>query len=172
MPMSSGLGHALSEFSKGRRTTNPLIDPPLHPTELELLESARSSRVKRATFAIARFLVVFCIGVTATLASQSSYGDAARARVATLFPRLGWLAPQAAPATQAGPAASAGASADQLAAISRGLAAVRQSVDKLAGDITRLQATRQETPNRASTTGVSTAVRKPVSPASQTSPGQ
>ena len=168
MPMSSGLSQVLSEFSKGRRTTNPLIDPPLHPTELELLKSAQSSRIKRASFAIARFLIVFCIGVAATSAWQS-YGDPARARVATLFPRLGWLAPRHAVAAQARPAASVGASTDELAAISRGLAAVRQSIDRLAADITRLQATRPDTPNRASTTGVSAAGRKPVSPASQTS---
>jgi hypothetical protein len=46
-----------------------------------------------------RFLVGVCVGVAATLAWQS-YGDAARAMVASSYPQLGWLAPQAAVAPQ------------------------------------------------------------------------
>ncbi len=46
-----------------------------------------------------RFLVGVCVGVAATLAWQS-YGDAARAMVASTLPQLGWLAPQAAVAPQ------------------------------------------------------------------------
>jgi hypothetical protein len=122
------------------------MDPPLHPSELDLLESTRSSRVKRALLALAGFLIAFGIGVAATLAWQS-YGDRARGIIANLSPRLGWLAPPPAPVAQAAPVAPAGASPDQLAAISRSLAAVRQSVDKLATDITRLQATKQDTLN-------------------------
>jgi len=146
MPTGSRLSGALSEFSKGRWAAEPALDPPLHPSELELAGSARSARVKRALLAFARFLIAFCIGIAAAAAWQS-YGDTARGKIASLSPRLGWLAPQAAPVAEAvAPTGSAGASPDQIAAISRGLAAVRQSVDKLAADISRLQATRQDAP--------------------------
>ena len=123
--MSSRLSHALSEFSKGRWVTEPSDDPPLHPTELALVPSMRSSPRKRA-LALARFLITFCIGVAATLAWQS-YGDAARSRIASSSPQLSWLAPQAASVVQTVPAASAGPSPDlnQLKAISRDLAVVR-----------------------------------------------
>jgi len=84
-----------------------------------------------------RFLIAFCIGVAATLAWQS-YGDAAREIIASSYPQLGWLAPQAA-AAQAAPTtiAAATASLDQqeLKAVSLGLAAVRQRVDQLAAQV-------------------------------------
>jgi hypothetical protein len=144
MPASSRLSVALSEFSAGRWTAEPPIDPPLHPTELELIQNVRSSRVKRALLALAGFLIAFCIGIAATLAWQSR-GNAVRGMIANLSPQLAWLAPQAAPVADAAPAASASASPDQLAAISRSLATVRQSVDKLAADLTKLQATKVDT---------------------------
>ncbi len=143
MPTSSRLSVALSEFSKGR-WAEPSNEPPLHPTELDLIRRMRSARVKRALLALGGFLIAFCVGIAATLAWQS-HGNAVRGMIANLSPQLAWLAPQAAPVADAAPAASAGASPDQLAAISRGLAAVRQSVDRLAADITRLQAARQDT---------------------------
>ena len=84
-----------------------------------------------------RFLFAFCIGIAATLAWQS-YGDAAREIIASSYPQLGWLAPQAA-AAQAAPTtiAAATASLDQqeLKAVSLGLAAVRQRVDQLAAQV-------------------------------------
>ncbi len=122
----------------------PPIDPPLHPTELDLIQNMRSSRVKRALLVLAGFLITFCIGIAATLAWQS-HGDTVRGMIANLSPQLAWLAPQAAPVADAAPTASASASPDQLAAISRSLAAVRQSVDKLAVDLTKLQATKVDT---------------------------
>lgn len=82
-----------------------------------------------------RFLVAVGIGVAATLAWQS-YGDAARDIIASSYPQLGWLAPQAA---QAAPTtiAAATASLDQqeLKTVSLGLAAVRQRVDQLAAQV-------------------------------------
>jgi hypothetical protein len=165
--MSSGLSLALSEFSRRRWAAEPPIDPPLHPSELDLVQGTRSS--KRASLALARFLITFCIGVAATLTWQS-YGDAARGTIASLSPQLGWLAPQAAPVAQAVSAASAAASPDQLVAISRGLAAVRQSVDKLSADITRLQATKPDTLNRTAApppAAVGAPGRKPPAPPSQ-----
>jgi hypothetical protein len=133
MPMNSGLTSALSEFSKGGWATEPSNEPPLHPTERNLIMRARLWLGKAVPFAFARFLVIFFIGVAATLAWQS-YGGAAREAIASWSPRLGWLAPSAAPAS---------ASPDQLVAISRGLAAVRQNVDKLAADITKLEVAQQ-----------------------------
>ncbi len=144
MPTSSRPRVALSEFSEGRWPAEPPIDPPLHPTELDLIQSMRSSRVKRALLAFAGFLIAFGIGIAATLAWQSR-GNAVRGMIANLSPRLAWLAPPAAAVADAAPTASASASPDQLAAISRSLAAVRQSVDKLTADITKLQVIKPDT---------------------------
>src|SRR3984893_11268861 len=146
MPMNSGLTSALSEFSKRSGfsespfATEPSNEPPLHPSELNLIMRAQLGLGKVVPFAFARFLMIFFIGVAATLAWQS-YGGAAREMIASWSPRLGWLAP---------PAALADASPDQLASISRGLAVVRQSVDKLAADVTKLQATQQSALERTS----------------------
>jgi len=85
--------------------------------------------------------MIFFIGVVATLAWQS-YGRAARGVIAS------WLAPG--PAAQAAPIPFADASSDDLLAMSRSLAALRDGVDKLAADITKLQATKQGTPDAAS----------------------
>jgi hypothetical protein len=114
-------------------------------------------------------LIAFCIGVAVTLAWQS-YGDAAREMIARSSPHLAWLAPQA---TQTTSATSAGASPDlnQLKAMARDLAAVRQSVDKLAAEITKLQAIKQGIPDRTSApppAAVGAPGRKPVPPAAQT----
>jgi hypothetical protein len=56
----------------------------------------------RASRGLARFLIIFSIGIGATLAWQS-YGDAARAMLANSSPQLGWLAPQTAPLAQTTP---------------------------------------------------------------------
>jgi methyl-accepting chemotaxis protein len=90
---------------------------------------------------IALALITFCIGVAATLTWQS-YGDAARKAIATSFPRLVRLAPQATPVAQNtsdifAPATSAPSFPDQhqLDAISLNLDAVRQSIDRIATSI-------------------------------------
>jgi hypothetical protein len=95
-PARSRLDLALSEFSKARWATEPSVDAPLQPTDPDLVVSAPSSPGKQASFALARFLIAFCIGVAATLAWQS-YGDAARKMIARSSPQLGRSAPQAAP---------------------------------------------------------------------------
>jgi hypothetical protein len=185
MPTSSRRSIALSEFSQGRWAAEPSNEPPLHPTELERVRRMRPARVRRALLALAGFLIAICMGVAATL-SWLSYGNAVRGTIASLSPRLAWLAPQPARVADAAPAlsanasnaslaASASASPDQLVAISRSLAAVRQSVDKLAADISRLQATKQDAAGpdiRISRTSappppaVSIAGRKPAPPTS------
>ena len=174
--MSSRLSAALSEFSEGRWATEPSIDPPLHPSELWSVPNARSSPGKKVLFVLARVLVTFGVGVAATLAWQS-YGDTARGMIASSSSQLAWLAPQATPVAQ--PIAltpSAAASPDQLLALSRGLAVVRQSVDKLAAEITKLQAAKPDTSNKTSAppsvAGGGAPGRKPIPPAgpSQSSP--
>jgi hypothetical protein len=116
----------------------------------------RPSLGRRASRGLARFLIVFCIGVAATLAWQS-YGDAARAMIANSSPQLGWLAPQTAPVAQTAPEVipSAPVASPDLQPLALGLASVRQSVDQLAaqladaqrqmgGDIAKLQADEQK----------------------------
>jgi hypothetical protein len=120
--------------------------------------SKQQSLGKRASRCFARFLIIFCVGVAATLAWQS-YGDAAREMIANSSPQLGWLALQAAPVAQTtppdmvAPIPSATPSPDlqQIKAMLLGLAAVRQSVEQLAagqeqmtGEIAKLQAAEQE----------------------------
>jgi hypothetical protein len=102
-------------------------EPPLHPSELN-----QNTRVR----SFVRFLAFLIIGVAGTLAWQP-YGGPARETIASWSPRLAWLAPPALPT-----------GADQIVAISRDLAVMRQGVDKLAADIAKLQATQQD---RAST---------------------
>ena len=80
------------------------------------------------------FLITLCIGVAATLGWQS-YGDEARELIASSYPQLGWLAPNAQNAAETvALAAPHAASPDQqqLDAISQDLDAMRQSVDKIA----------------------------------------
>ena len=102
------------------------------------LKSKRPSLGKRAARGFTRFLIIFCIGVATTLGWQA-YGDKAREMIANSSPRLGWLAPHAAPVAQTAPdIAARGAPAarspdvQQLKEMSLGLAAVQQSVDQLA----------------------------------------
>jgi len=167
--MSSALSPTQSRFSAGRWVTEPSVDAPLQPTDLDQFPSTRPSRGKRAPRSPARLLITFCIGIAATLAWQS-YGDAVREMIASSSPQFVWLTP-AAPVAQT---ASAGASPDpnQLKAILRDIASVRQSVDQLAAgqqqmtrEITKLQATRQDALDRTSAPPSSAAAapaRKPV----------
>ena len=85
----------------------------------------------------ARLLFTFCLGIAATLAWQS-YGDRARGTIANLSPQLGWLAPQAALASTAGATTTAmppSADRQNFMAMSLNLAAVRQRIDQLAGQL-------------------------------------
>ena len=124
----------------------------------------RPSLGRRALRRLARFLIVFCVGVGTTLAWQS-YGDAARAMIANSSPQLAWLAPQAAPVvpTATDGVAPAGAASSDVQQLAFGLAAVRQSIDLLAaqlaagqqqmgGDIAKLQADEQEILHKLSAT--------------------
>ena len=113
----------------------------------------RPSLARRVLRRLARFLIVFCVGVGTILAWQS-YGDAARAMIANSSPQLGWLAPQTVPVVPIA-LAPAGAASSDVQQLAFGLAAVRQSVDLLTAqlaagegqvgaDIAKLQADQQE----------------------------
>jgi hypothetical protein len=128
-----------SEISRGTLPVKKLVEViAIDPATLKF-DQPRSERPrlgKRVLLALAA--ITFCIGVAATLAWQSR-GDAARKAIAGAVPRLGWLAPQAAPVTQntpdiVAPAASAAPSPDQqqFTAMPLDLDAMRQSVDQIA----------------------------------------
>ena len=127
--MASTLSPMRSKFSADRW---PDDDPPpdslFHPTDLDL-KPARPLG-KRAL----RGLVIFCLGVTATLAWQS-HGDTAREMIANSAPQLGWVAPQATAVAQAAPNSVAptgpAARSSDVQRLSLDLAAVRQSLDQI-----------------------------------------
>jgi phosphotransferase system glucose/maltose/N-acetylglucosamine-specific IIC component len=100
-------------------------------------------------FIFVRFLVIFVIGVAAGIAWQS-YGNAARGAIAGWSTHLAWLAP---------PAEPAGAFSDQVVALSRDLNVVRQGVDKLAADVSKLATLQQGDRDKTSVSQAS--VRKP-----------
>src|SRR6266567_3739679 len=104
--MSSTLSRTRSEFSTGLWGTEPSGDATFRPADLDndndRFPSKRPAPGKRASRALSRFLIMFCMGVAATLAWQS-YGDAAREMIASSAPQLGWLAPQVAPVAQTAP---------------------------------------------------------------------
>jgi pyruvate/2-oxoglutarate dehydrogenase complex dihydrolipoamide acyltransferase (E2) component len=121
----------------------------LRPVDLD--RGGRSAR-RRPSFRkrALRTLLTFCLGIAATLGWQS-YGDVARELIANSTPQLAWLAPPAGAVEQAAPETVASAAPaiaapvasapdpQQLNATSLGLAAVRQSVDRLAAQLTTNQ---------------------------------
>jgi hypothetical protein len=129
MPMNPNLTSTLSEFSKGRPATERSNDPPLHRTARNLITTVWLWLGKLVSFGFARVLVIFVIGFAAGFAWQS-YGGEVRKVIASSSPRLEWLAP----------AASAGTSSERLKATTLALATARQSLDKLATEISKLQA--------------------------------
>ena len=192
--MASTLRRAQSDFPEDQWSNETSVDPKVRPVDLDLrrdrFSSKRPSLGKRASRAVVRFLITFCIGVAAALAWQS-YGDAAREMIASSSPQLGWLAPQAAPLVQTASdivarAAPPTPSPDlqQLKAMSLDLAAVRQNVEQLAaqfaagqqqmaGDIATLQVAQQDILHKISPPPPRPAAvpaRKPVPPTSSLSP--
>src|SRR5215510_14776270 len=156
--MAYTLSSTQSEFPEDRWSTSPPIQARIRPTDRGI---EQPSLGKRALRSFARFLIIFCIGVVASLVWQS-YGDAAKEMIGKSSPRLRWLAPQTAARTapdMVAPTVPATPSPDvqQLKAMSLGLAALRQSVEQLAAaqqqmtdEIAKLQATEQEILDRVS----------------------
>jgi hypothetical protein len=142
--MSAMPSPAQPEFSEGSLTVKPSDDvPTVHPADLrnDQFLAGPPSFAKRASLALARFLITFCIGIGATLAWQS-YGDTARDMIASASPQLAWLALPAAqdPAETVTPAEPTGAPAppprdqQQPSVLSVDLDGVRQSIDRMAAN--------------------------------------
>jgi hypothetical protein len=173
---------------EGSLAAQPLNQPSGHAIELRLImPRVRSWFNRLVALTLVRFLLVFFVGVVTTLAWQS-YSDAGRHAIA------GWcrsIAPETAPVAQnvsslpvaqnvsslpvaqnVSPSSEdrVPVSPDQLKAMSDLLkaalaAAVRESVDKLAEEITKLQTVDRGTPDRASlATGMPPASRPPPAP--------
>jgi hypothetical protein len=134
--MNPNLTSAVSEISKGR--TERSNKPSLRTFVPNLIARGWSWLGKLASFTFARVLMIFVIGFAAGIAWQS-YGGAARKAIAGWSPHFGWLAPAA---------ASGGASPERLKATTLALAAARQSLDKLANEISKLDAQSGEVPRR------------------------
>jgi hypothetical protein len=91
--MSAAPSPAQSEFYAGLLPVEPSVEAPaVRPAALENdpFPNGQPSLRKRASRALARFLITFCISVAATLAWQS-YGHPARELIANSYPQLaGW----------------------------------------------------------------------------------
>ena len=125
--MNPNLTSAVSEFSKGR--TERSNKPSLRTLVQNLIARIRLWLGKLVSFAFARVLMILIVGFAAGVAWQS-YGGAARKAIASWSPHLGWLAPAAVPG---------GTSPERLKATTLALAAARQSIDKLANEISKLE---------------------------------
>jgi hypothetical protein len=141
--------------------SEPPIDalPTTRPADLTKSghPNGQSSVGKRVLVALVRFLIIFCIGVSAVLVWQS-YGDPVREVVASSYPQLGWLAPQAEPVSQNAPdviglTSRTASSPDQQQpnAISLDLDAVRQGIDRIATNITSIQEQMTSSANQIAT---------------------
>jgi hypothetical protein len=135
--MNPNLTSAVSDFSKGHteRSNNKMS---LRALIQNLIARVWSWLGKLVSFAFARVLMIFIVGFAAGIAWQS-YGGAARKAMASWSPHLGWLAPAA---------TAGGASPERLKATSVALAAARQSLDKLANEISKLEAQSGDVPRR------------------------
>jgi hypothetical protein len=120
---------SVSEFSRSRPATESPNKPGFRTAVRNVITTVRSGLGKLVSLAFARVWLIFLVGFAAGIAWQS-YGGAARKTIAGWSPRLAWVAPA--------PASASGAT-ERLKATSLALASVRQSVDKLASEIGKLQ---------------------------------
>jgi hypothetical protein len=134
MPMNPNLTSAASAFSKGRAERSNKLS--LRALIQNLNARVRLWLGKLVSFPFARVLMIFIVGFAAGIAWQS-YGGAARKAIAGWSPHLGWLAP-----------APGGASPERLKATTVALNAARQSLDKLANEISKLDAQSGDVPRR------------------------
>ena len=147
--------------------SEPPVDalPAVRPADLKNdgYPNGRSSLGKRALITLVRFLIIFCIGVSAGLAWRP-YGDPVREMIASSYPALSWLMPQAEPVPQNTPDVIGVASSPdqrQSNGVTLDLDAVRQAIDRIATSIASSQeqitsntdrsATNQEQMSAAST---------------------
>ena len=134
--MNPNLTSAVSEISKGR--TERSNKPSFRRLVQNLIARVRWWLGKLLSFAFARVLMIFVVGFAAGIAWQS-YGGTARKAIASWSPHLAWLAPAA---------VTAGTSSERLKATTVALAATRQSLDKLANEISKLEAQGGDVPRR------------------------
>jgi hypothetical protein len=132
--MNPNLTSAVSEFSKGR--TERSNKPSLRTLVQNLIARVRLGLGKLASFAFVRVMMILVVGFAAGIAWQS-YGGAARKAIASWSPHFGWLAP-----------APGGTSPERLKATTLALAVARQSLDKLANEISKLEAQGGDAPRR------------------------
>ena len=174
-PIESAYSSTESEFRRHLRADGPMADA----TKRSSADAAitRPSLGRRALRGLARFLIVFSVGVGSAFGWQS-HGDAARAMIANSSPQLAWLAPQNAIVVPTAPdvAPAAASHSRDLEQLALGLAVVRQSVDQLraqlaagqqqmGADIAKLQADEQEILHKLSAAPprpVAAPVRKPA----------
>jgi hypothetical protein len=85
----------LAELEKysGGRPAKASAPRPVSATKVANSKDRQPSLRKRAARGLVRVLIIFTMGVAATLAWQS-YGDATRKMIASSYPQLGWLAPE------------------------------------------------------------------------------
>jgi hypothetical protein len=138
--MNPNLTSTLSEFSKGRPATERSNDQPFRRTAWNLITTVWSWLGNLVSFAFVRVLAIFVVGFAAGFAWQS-YGSEAKKAIASWSPHLAWLAPSA----------PAGASSDRLKATTLALATARQSLDRLATEIGKLQGQDADPPRRRTT---------------------
>jgi hypothetical protein len=119
----------VSELSRSRPATESSNKPRLRTALRSLITRVMLLFGKLISFAFARVLMIFVVGFAAGIGWQS-YGGGVRKAIAGWSPHLAWVAPAAAPAS---------APSERLKATSVALAAVRQSVDKLSAEISKLQ---------------------------------
>jgi len=189
--MNSRFSATQSDLPTHLGAADPIVDRVNRSSRAAVIR--RPSLGRRILRRVTRFVFVFCIGVVTALGWQS-YGDDARAMIASSSPQLGWLAPQPASVVPTAPdvAAPAAAASADLQGLALGLASVRQSVDQLTtqlaagqrqigGDIATLQAREQEILQKVSAAAPrapAPPVRKPIavtpppSPPSSPSPPQ
>jgi hypothetical protein len=115
--------------------------PAVRPADLKNggYANGRSSVSKRASITLARFLIIFCIGVSAGLAWRA-YGDPVREMIASSYPQLSRLMPHAEPVPQNTPDVI-GTSPDQRQSngVTLDLDAVRQAIDRIATSVASSQ---------------------------------
>jgi hypothetical protein len=137
-----------SELSADSLPANPLVEAPTGRRKDGL-----SSAGKRALIALVRFLIIFCTGVSATLAWQS-YSDAVRETIASSYPQLSWLVPQVENAADViGLASRTASSPDQQqpSAMSLDLDALRYDIDRIATSIASSQEQMMRSADRIAT---------------------
>jgi hypothetical protein len=124
---------------EGSLVAEPWNEPSRRATELRwLMCIARSWLARLVSSPSIRFLTIFCIGVTVTLAWQS-YRDAGTEAITSWCGR--WV-PQAASTPQnvsSHPEDLVPVSPDLLKTTSLNLAGVRESIDKVAAELSRLE---------------------------------